>query len=416
MEHILSAPFGARGLSAGMLAGQAMAEACPQTARVGKWSLVRALSEARAAFRLGDRAVTVLSALLSFHPGDEVTGDGQTIVFPSNLELCRRAHGISEPTLRRSLAQLVDAGLIVRRDSPNGKRYARKGEGGAIERAFGFDLKPLAARAEEIAAAARAVAAERRELSALREEVTLLRRTIIKGLELAAAEELSGPWAEIAAGFLPLSRPSNRGLSRTELEELRFELGLLAASVDKSLKSEMNFLNMKGNDSQTERHKQDSNPNPIFDSETFETEAPQTDGTPSGERRASDDLTAVEHLATRSGLRDPDRLHLGTILKACPSILPFARHGIGNWADLLEAAEKIRPALGISPDAWAKAVAAMGESGAAVTLAVILERVDAIRSPGGYLRALTAKAGDGGFTPAPLIFALLRSTAGKAAD
>jgi DNA-binding transcriptional ArsR family regulator len=32
-------------------------------------------------------------------------------------------------TLRRHFATLVDAGLIIRNDGPNGKRYARKGEG-----------------------------------------------------------------------------------------------------------------------------------------------------------------------------------------------------------------------------------------------------------------------------------------------
>ena len=51
-------------------------------------------------------------------------------------------------TLRRLLAVLVEAGLIVRRDSPNGKRYARKGRGGEITLAFGFDLAPLVVRAE----------------------------------------------------------------------------------------------------------------------------------------------------------------------------------------------------------------------------------------------------------------------------
>ena len=41
---------------------------------------------------------------------------------------------------------------IVRRDSPNGKRYARKGRGGEIKLAFGFDLAPLVVRADEFEA------------------------------------------------------------------------------------------------------------------------------------------------------------------------------------------------------------------------------------------------------------------------
>jgi len=71
------------------------------------------------------------------------------VVFPSNRELSVRAHGPAPATLRWALAQLVEAGLVIRRDSPNGKRYVRRGEGGEIAQAFGFDLTPLVARAGE---------------------------------------------------------------------------------------------------------------------------------------------------------------------------------------------------------------------------------------------------------------------------
>ncbi len=59
-------------------------------------------------------------------------------------------HSMAPATPRRHLASLVEAGLIIRRDSPNGKRFARRGQGGEIESAFGFDLTPLIARLAEI--------------------------------------------------------------------------------------------------------------------------------------------------------------------------------------------------------------------------------------------------------------------------
>ena len=101
-------------------------------------------------------------------------------MFPSNKELSIRAHGMAPATLRRHLACLVDAGLIIRRDSPNGKRFARRGQGGAIEDAFGFDLTPLVARAEEIENLAEEVRAENRAMALLREKITLTRRDIAK--------------------------------------------------------------------------------------------------------------------------------------------------------------------------------------------------------------------------------------------
>jgi replication initiation protein RepC len=74
----------------------------------------------------------------------------------------------------------VDAGLIVRRGSPNGKRYARKGRGGAIKLAFDFDLAPLAARAEAFQRPAEPIEAEARAIRLAKEPVTLCRRDIAK--------------------------------------------------------------------------------------------------------------------------------------------------------------------------------------------------------------------------------------------
>jgi len=77
-----------------------------------------------------ERALAVLNALLTFPPETALTGEDDLVVFPSNQLLSLRAHGMPASTLRRHLAALVDAGLIIRRDSPNGKRYARMDEAG----------------------------------------------------------------------------------------------------------------------------------------------------------------------------------------------------------------------------------------------------------------------------------------------
>ena len=74
-------------------------------------------------------------------------GDAGDTGGPRHATLSDRAHGMPESTLRRHLAALVRAGIILRHDSPNGKRYARRGEGGEITDAYGFDLTPLVARA-----------------------------------------------------------------------------------------------------------------------------------------------------------------------------------------------------------------------------------------------------------------------------
>lgn len=57
----------------------------------------------------------------------------------------------------------------------------------------------------------------------------------------------------------------------------------------------------------------------------------------------------------------------------------------------------------------------MGPAVAAITVACIVRRMTEINRPGGYLRALNAKAADGTFSPGPMVMALLRSEGARAA-
>jgi replication initiation protein RepC len=51
----------------------------------------------------------------------------------------------------------------------------------------------------------------------------------------------------------------------------------------------------------------------------------------------------------------------------------------------------------------------MGPKVGAVVLAAIPQRADRIHRPGGYLRALTARAATTGFSLGPMVMALLRA-------
>ncbi|MGN6768779.1 MAG: helix-turn-helix domain-containing protein [Rhizobiaceae bacterium] len=95
----------------------------------------------------------MLATLLSFHPDDDLSEENGLNGFPSNQQLSLHAHGIAYTTLLRHLAALLECGITLRHDSPNGKRYARKGRGGELGDAFDFSLAPLLVRAEEFAAA-----------------------------------------------------------------------------------------------------------------------------------------------------------------------------------------------------------------------------------------------------------------------
>ena len=116
----VTTPFGRRPMSLGMLASQQLAETIEPGTKRSKWKLFRAICEARPALGVTDRALTVLDALLTFYPDDEISEETGLIVFPSNAQLSLRARGMTAATLRRHLAVLVEVGLIVRKIEASG--------------------------------------------------------------------------------------------------------------------------------------------------------------------------------------------------------------------------------------------------------------------------------------------------------
>ena len=302
-------------------------------------------------------------------------------------------------TLRRHLAALVDCGLIIRRDSPNGKRFARRGQGGMIEMAFGFDLSPLVARADQFEAWAEEVRAEERALKLVRERITLCRRDIAKmiatGVEAGVPTRRAGPgpsdWSEVHAIYRGIVDRVPRTATRLELEPIADELSLVADEVFNLLEDHVKAQNMASNEFQNGRHIQTSNPNPLTDLEPGFRESPAPTFEPQAEPS-----------------RPPQQgFPLGMVLDACPDVLDYAKGGIANWRDLQATTAVVRSMLGISPSAWEAAQSVMGEIPAAIVVAAILQRGTAIVSAGGYLRELTRKAEAGEFSMGPMLMALI---------
>jgi replication initiation protein RepC len=400
-SHTPTTPFGRRPLTLAHVATRMAASARLPEKAVHKWKIFRAICTARPQLGVSERALSVLNALLTFHPETTLTGEDELVVFPSNEQLSLRAHGMPASTLRRHLAVLVDAGLIARRDSPNGKRYARKNRAGAIELAFGFDLSPLVVRSDEIENLAKEVEAEARALKLARERITLCRRDIAKmiatgieeGVVMGGAGQGPPSWQEIHATFRALVEEIPRTATREQLEPMADFLSAFADDVLKLLETHIKTENPSGNESQTERHIQNSNPD-----SPIEVEPSLREG-----RAERAELNPQTSAAT-------ERTYpLGMVLSACPDIVDYAKGGIANWRDFLATAAVVRPMLGISPSAWEEARTVMGEVEAAVVVACLLQRSSTIQSAGGYLRELTRKAAEGEFSLGPILMAQINA-------
>ncbi|MEO3388749.1 plasmid replication protein RepC [Mesorhizobium sp. CAU 1741] len=384
----------------------ALKEGGNDTGRADKWQLIRALSEARAAYGLSDRTLAVLEALLSFHAARELDGSEPIVVFPSNAELSLRSRGMADATLRRHLACLVKEGMILRRDSPNGKRYCRRNAHGELEDAFGFDLSPLALMATQIHAAAESAREEARACRALRAEITIHLRDTGKVIEAGIAEKRAGDWQGFMMALVPLAARQRREAGRALLQRRLDDLVALRARVETAYLNGLTSEEMSGNDDDTERHYQNSKPEPHFEPSSekeLKRLREHVDGEPDG--RGGEPGTADEG-GTPAPEVKAQPVPLAYLRSVCPALETYARDGISSWTDVLATARLVRSMLGVSPDAWQRACVAMGEMAAAVTIAAILERAETIRSPGGYLRALTERAENGQFSIRPMLAAL----------
>ncbi|MGO4569349.1 plasmid replication protein RepC [Rhizobium sp. 2YAF20] len=427
----VTTPFGRRSMTLSMLASQYRSKDIAPGQAIDKWKLFRALCEAKPLLGVTDRALAVLNALLSFYPGNELSEENGLVVFPSNMQLSIRAHGIAPATLRRHLAALVGVGLLIRKDSPNGKRYARRDGDGDVNQAFGFSVAPLLSRSAEIQSLAAQVTADRALLRATRERLSLCRRDIAKLIETALEEGIAGDWSMIHDHFRSLVHRIPRSPNVAQIAPILEEMEMLREEVLNLLEIRIKAQNMNGNESQTERHIQISKPESIFDLEPAsnkkqgETSEVMAD---SGEE-AMEEGRAEGSVSYRGGLRTVRRdrpsadgpplksFPLGLVLQACPEIAMYGPGGsVGSWRDLMAAAVVVRSMLGVSPSAYEEACGVMGPENAATVIACVLERAGYINSAGGYLRDLTRRAERGEFAIGPMVMSLARANGGSAAN
>ena len=235
-----------------MLKHQAYTEQELPTERPDKYEVLKHLTTAREVYELSDRDLAILQGLLSYHHGKTLEGEDGLVVYPSNKSLCERLQGMPEPTLRRRLARLVGTGIIVRRDSPNGKRYARGF--GADKVAFGFDLTPLVVRFEEFRDVAEAVRQAAERLKRLRESVSLMRRDLAGLAEYGAQVMPTGAdWDNFAAMALSAARDLRRRLS---IEQLGALADGLREALDRArdILEPADSMEMIANDAHFEQH------------------------------------------------------------------------------------------------------------------------------------------------------------------
>ena len=331
------------------------------------WAVLRDLRDCQVAFGISSRDIETLQAMISF-----LKGQSHRMVFASNRKILERMSGISVKTLQRSTARLVDAGLIVRRDSGNGKRFVRRNRGSSVAEAFGFDLSPLVDKADEIAWHAEEHRAEtvrcRMLKGRLRALLSRLRTALpfhglIDTVTAALRRKLRSSQIELLADAVEAELPCPFQDAGRQIEILE------PACEDKK---------MTPNDSHFDAHHHKSNTDDI--DKNAENEETTVDAAP--------DMHPVSHA--------PD---VEDVMRACPEVMNYCPEQPRCWDDFRHHARMMAGWLGISQDLIDQAQERFGADGLALTVLCMIQSANGIRNPGAYLRSLASGPRSVSFDP-----------------
>ena len=340
------------------------------------------------------------------------------IVWASNHFLMEQT-GFSLATLRRHVRRLCEVGVISMKDSPNGKRWGRRDADGVIVEAYGFDLAPMAARAEEFEALYEHLQSERAHCASLRNAITVTRRMIRAKIEKALQAGLRGPWDNLQETFRALleglpARSERVGGLESYLDRIKAFLASVESSFARAFDwpaesdvaqvlvngdKQQETTNMKPTSLENDTHILTTNePNSVI-SNRFETKhAPGVEP----EKQMLEPVETTEEVdldiswSTHTNKRSSD-IDVPMLMASCPHFAEMARGTQGymkDWNDVHRAAAALRPVVGISEDAWNVANKVLGPAVAAASIALILDKSSdgEVKSPGGYLRGLIEKA------------------------
>ena len=358
----------------------------------------------------------LLDTLGAFTQAQDWEEGQRPIVWASNSYLMEQT-GFSLSALKRHSRRLAEIGVIAFKDSPNGKRWGHRDADGRIIEAYGFDLSPLSARAEEFERLHAELQAERELCQRLKRQITVARRMIRARIEAAQGGALSGPWTQLSSLFedlldrLPRRNTASKALARL-LEWFRELQERVETTYLKAVRADEVVENMPTTPEQRLQKTQEMNPrevisdphilitnqlNPVIcKSSENENAAGVVPNAPPEERVDRE----LEDWVAETRKKRGAALDLPTVMQACPEFASWARNMGGylkDWGDLHRVVGQLRPMIGVSEHAWNLAQDRLGPQIATAALVLTFDKHCAgeVASPGGYLRGMVEKAGAG---------------------
>ncbi len=353
-QHI-AAPLGARAR-----------EVLPATnCQPDRFSIIEVVRKASTSLGLKAPIIATLDALLSCLPPKR----SHNFVFASNATIAFKRNGISDRTLRRHVALLVEAGLLVRSDSPNRKRFSKSDMSTGSVLRFGFDLSPLFKSYDQICAMAEACAKQASHISFLRTKVRCA---------IARTMELDGSSVDAENAL----RTLRRKLSAEELNSILD--GLISVKENQGTDTDANLSNVvevSATAGQNVRHHHNSKKE-LIDSDVAE--------------------------KAREPNQEHQQISIGSLVDACKEAASYLQRPAESLSDVIGHARTLAPMMGIDSTTYRAAEDRLGELGTAVTVWGLLQMQGKIRQLGAYFRAITSGRRSSAFDPWAMIKTLVK--------
>jgi replication initiation protein RepC len=319
----------------------------------------------------GAKIVHAIDWFFRFTSAQDWLGGSRPIVWPS-ARMQQEELQLS-PTRTKALNRLlIELGLIVAKDSPNGKRYGRRNPAGKIVEAYGFDLSPLAQRLDEFTRIAEEGRAVRAKMGQLRRRATIARKGIAQIEEAVLEFKLFDPaWRQIFEETAVLSS----ALRRVErLEEMEIGVTSIERRLTEARQRLEDQLNVTKKDVSSDREGADSGPHiytykPPLESESdtvIASEGSSSAGTSTPETNPKQRSQDERDERGRVSRLRPDELAVLT-----PRLGEYLRGRDPTWSDVVDAADMLRRELDISRPLWQEACQLMGRETAAIAVGVV---------------------------------------------
>ncbi|GGH05300.1 hypothetical protein GCM10007420_22230 [Glycocaulis albus] len=359
---------------------------------------------------------------------------GPITVWPSNEYLMERLD-CSERALQYQLRALSRANLITHIDHSSRKRFGHRGLDGRIVMAFGIDLRPLAARADELVEMARNARDERKERGRLRRTLKVTIANLVEYLRTAASNRSSAAdWETLYDELQEVTRTiSVKRIPLDVLRSAKIVLDELDARIRKLLVKALRPASPSSNkdadnpapkgaadctlETTTTSHSSEEETVRPPESGVAGADEPKQAPTERTERTREGDSAHPQGITPYGAHQHLEKYKITAqlVATACPSFCSGLQTD-PEWDDLIDHCQQYRAIYGLSPSAWSMMINTLGERPAAVALAVIGEKFlrgargggNVVESPAGYCVWLTRTAKNRGVLDlGPKIHALL---------